>query len=306
MKTLTIIGCGKVGTTLAILWRRAGVFEIGQILNQSLASSRKAAGRIGRGEAVESFAGLKEADLFMISAADGRIAECCRRLCETGVNLQGKIVFHCSGSLPSAILEPARREGAAVASVHPVKSFADIDSAVRSFAGTFCAVEGDTIAKETLSDALAGIGAKIFAIDPGAKAIYHAAAVFASNYLVAVIEAGLRCYEQAGVPRKDALAILEPIVGGTVANLFRLGPEQALTGPIARGEAGVVRGHLEALTDWDPELAVLYRNLGRVALDLAAARGDAAKDALAGIGKLLEPGTNVKSPDREADWDFKP
>lgn len=301
MKTLTIIGCGKVGTTLACLWRRAGVFGIGQILNQSLSSAGKAAGRIGRGEAAESFAGLKEADLFMISASDGRIAECCRRLCETGLDLKGKVVFHCSGSLPSAILEPARRKGAAVASVHPVKSFADIDGAVRSFEGTFCAVEGDAAAIETLSDGLAKIGAKIFAIDPGAKAIYHTAAVFASNYLVAVIEAGLRCYEQAGVQRKDGLAILEPIVGGTVANLFRLGPEQALTGPIARGEAEVVRGHLEALTGWDPELAVLYRNLGRVALDLAAARGNVPEEALAEIGKLLEPGAASLSPGHKED-----
>ena len=287
MRTINVIGCGKVGKTLARLWTEHRVFTVRCVLNRSLESGRRAVQFLGGGRAVASFDQLDQADVAMIAASDESIEACCRQLCSTEALQPGAVVFHLSGSLRSSVLAPAQARGASIAGLHPVKSFADPRLAVETFAGTFCALEGDGPACDLLRDALERCGARPFRVEPQFKTIYHAATVFVSNYLVALVETGLRCFEKAGVPRETAMEVMEPLVRGTVENLFRLGPVRALTGPIARGEVAVVAGQSAALDRWATRVAELYRALGRVAVDLAAAQGEADPEALAAVQKLL-------------------
>ncbi len=287
MKSINVIGCGKVGSTLARLWTEHRVFAVRSVLNRSLESGRRAAEFIGGGRALAGFHELDRADVVMIAASDESIEPCCRRLCATEALSPGAVVFHVSGALASSVLAPARARGASIAAVHPVKSFADPRLAVETFAGTFCALEGDGPACDLLRDAIERCGGRSFAVDPQFKTIYHAATVFVSNYLVALVETGLRCFEKAGVQRETALEVMGPLVRGTVDNVFRLGPIRALTGPIARGEVAVVAGQSTALERWDDQVAELYRALGRVALDVAAAQGNVSPEALAAVRKLL-------------------
>ena len=293
MKTLNVIGCGNVGQVLSRLWTMHNVLEVRSILNRSLESGSRAVEFVGSGHAVESYAQMEPADVFMISAGDGAIEECCRRLSGTGLLRERTIVFHCSGILPSSILHPAREQGASVASVHPIRSFADPDVVVDTFAGTFCALEGDAAACEVLRDALHRCGAITFPVTPEHKTIHHVATVMVCNYLVALMEVGLRCFEQAGLPRETAAKVIQPIVTETLANVFRLGPVQALTGPIARGELSVVAKHSRALGEWDEKILGLYQSLGQIAVELSATQGNADPDALAVIRETLqqaEPG----------------
>jgi len=288
VKTIHVIGCGKVGKTLSRLWTSRHVFRVRSILNRSLESSLQAVDFVGAGRAVESYAELERADLVMIAASDEAIETCCRRLCRAGILDEGVVLFHLSGSLASTVLDPAKAQGALVASVHPVKSFADPSTAVETFAGTFCAVEGDPQACEVLRDALEQCGARTFPVNPELKTVYHAGTVVVSNYLVALMEVGLRCFERAGLTREAAMEMMRPIVAGTVDNLFELGPVRALTGPIARGEPSVVRRQTEALGAWDELARSVYEGLGQVAVELSAAQGKADPDALAAIKSMLE------------------
>jgi len=288
VRTINIIGCGKVGRTLARLWTERSLLSVRGILNRSIPSGLRAVEFVGAGRAVEDCARMERADLVMIAAPDEAIEGCCGELCRSGVLGQGAVVFHCSGSLSSALLEPARRCGASVASVHPVKSFADPATAVKSFAGTFCGVEGDPAACEVLGELLRGCGAVTFSIEPEFKTIYHAGSVMVCNYFVALIEAGLRCFEKAGISRETALQVIEPIVRETVDNVFRLGPVGSLTGPIARGEPSVVGRQCEALGRWDGRIEGIYRSLGRLAVEISALAGGADADALAAIKELLD------------------
>lgn len=287
MKTLNVVGCGKVGKTLSRLWTEHDVLQVRSILNRTLPSGSRAVEFIGSGRAVERYAQLERADLWMISTGDGAIESCCRELCRTGLIETGTVVFHCSGSLGSTILEPARKQGASIASVHPVKSFADPSIAVETFAGTFCALEGDPEACDVLRDALQRCKATTFPVSPELKTVYHAATVLVCNYLVALMEVGLRCLQEAGLARETALKVIEPIVRGTVENVFRLGPVAALTGPIARGESSVVQSQCEALGRWDDRVRRIYQGLGRIAVELSAAQGNADPDALAAIEDVL-------------------
>jgi predicted short-subunit dehydrogenase-like oxidoreductase (DUF2520 family) len=199
----------------------------------------------------------------------------------------GDVVFQCSGSLPSSELKAVAPQDVYVGSVHPLKSFAETAEAVRTFAGTPCAAEGDRAALQVLVPAFERIGGRVSEIDPRFKTIYHAASVIVCNYLAALLETGLRCYEKAALDRATAMRMMEPIVRETLENVLKLGTARALTGPIVRGDVTVVANHLRALDAWEPRVGAIYRELGAIALDLARERGEADTDALARVEALL-------------------
>jgi predicted short-subunit dehydrogenase-like oxidoreductase (DUF2520 family) len=245
---------------------------------------------VGAGRGVAGIDDLTPSDVVMISTPDEAIGFCCEKLCETGTVRPGTVVFHSSGALPASLLSSAKRCGADIASLHPVKSFADATKSVETFAGTFCAIEGDAPACRVLGDALTRCGAHTFQVLPDAKTVYHAATVFVCNYLVALMEAGLKCFEQAGVPRETAMKVMEPIVQETVQNVFSMGPARALTGPIARGESSVVQQQVKALGEWDERITQAYRILGQLAVELSEPQATADAESLERIRDVLQRG----------------
>jgi predicted short-subunit dehydrogenase-like oxidoreductase (DUF2520 family) len=287
MTTLNIIGAGRVGRTLARLWRENGIFDIQDVLDRTREGARAAIAFIGAGREAGSLEGMRAAAVWMLTPPDGQIVRCCEGLAAGGPLRSGDIVFHCSGSLASAALASAARRGASIASVHPLKSFADPSAAVQSFAGTWCAAEGDSAALAILRPAFERIGARVSEIAPEHKTLYHAASVVVCNYLVALMGTGLRCYERAGLEREAALAMMEPLVRETLDNVFRLGTARALTGPIARGDDAVVAQHLAVLDAWDAGVGELYRRLGAVALELAREQGEVGSEPLARLADVL-------------------
>jgi predicted short-subunit dehydrogenase-like oxidoreductase (DUF2520 family) len=288
MKTLNIIGAGRVGRTLAALWRQRHVMEIHDVFNRTPQSTRDAVAFIGAGRAAESLATMRPADLWMLATSDSELPSAAARLAASGRLRAGDLVFHCSGALASSELRASFMADVHVASVHPLKTFADPQDAARTFAGTYCVAEGDAAALSTLKPAFEQIGARVSEIDPQHKTIYHAASVIVSNYLTALLEAGLQCYEKAGLPRDTAAAMMAPLVRETVDNIFKLGTVKALTGPIARGDAAVVERQVRALQAFDPRIADVYRALGRLAVDLSRAQGGAPTLSLQAIEALLQ------------------
>lgn len=288
MRTLNIIGPGRVGRTLGALWMRAGVFAIGGVLSRTAGGARAATAFIGSGHAVPAMRDMTPAEVWMLATPDDRIAESASALGATGLLRTGDVVFHCSGALSSEVLQAAAACGARAASVHPVKSFAEPANAVKTFAGTWCAAEGDARALAILQPAFERIGARVTRIDAASKLLYHAANVIASNYLVALAETALRCYERAGMAREDARAMMAPLMRETVDNVLRIGTVKALTGPIARGDVALIARQIETLEHADPAIAALYRELGAIAVQLAREEHQAGAAALAAIRELLE------------------
>ena len=289
-KSLNIVGTGRVGRTLARLWSAQGVFGVGDILTRGAHGTREVLAFIGAGRGVAALTEMRAAEVWMLTTPDDAIAGCGDALAQSGVLQAGDVVFHCSGALPSEVLASARARGAHMASVHPLKSFADPHAAAHTFAGTYCQAEGDAAALALLKPAFERIGAHVTEIDVRFKTLYHAASVLVCNDLTALMEAGLQCYEKAGLPRATASAMMEPLVRETMDNIFRLGATQALTGPIARGDVAVVTRQLDALREFDPRIADIYRALGAVAVDLARAQGGADAAALRAVETLLYKG----------------
>ncbi len=290
MATINIIGGGRAGRTLARVWALNGAFVIGDIFDRALAASTDAVAFIGSGRAVDALADMRAADVWMLTPSDDQIVACGKVLAASGLLKAGNVVFHCSGALPSRDLAAVIGRAVTVASVHPLKSFADPALAAQSFDGTYCAAEGDAAALAVLKPAFESSGARVSEIDPGFKTIYHAASVIVCNYLTALMEVGLRSYEKSGFKRDDALNMMEPLVRETLDNVFRLGTADALTGPIARGDHAVVARQVDALAAWDPRVADIYKQLGAVAVELARAQGGADPAALAAIERFLSGG----------------
>lgn len=271
--SLNVIGCGRLGQAIAKLFVTTNVIERVAVCNRSQASGERAVAAIGRGEVCGSIQEMPESSLWLISCGDQEIGGVARQLAERGSLAPQSVVFHCSGILSSEVLAPLRDKGVRTASVHPVRSFAHADLAVQEFPGTYCALEGDGEATRVLEALFTKLGAHVVTIPQEAKMLCHAGHVFASNYLVALLECSRRLYVAAGVPEELAVRMMQPLVQGTLENISRLGHAQALTGPIARGDAVVVAHQLAKVGAHDPLLGDLYASLGRIAVELAHAQG---------------------------------
>ncbi len=286
--TLNIIGPGRVGRTIGALLQRSGLCAVQDVLSAELATAGAAVGFIGAGHAVRALGDLRAADIWMLTPPDAAITPVAGALSAAGRVRRGDVVFHCSGALASGVLAPLAAAGAHVASVHPLKSFADPATAISTFSGTYCAAEGDSAALAVLTPWFEQLGARIAVIDPAGKTLYHAASVLVCNDLTALMESGLRAYAAAGIPRATAQTMMEPLVRETLDNVFALGTTRALTGPVARGDAAVVARQLVALRALDGRIADAYRALNQVALDLARVQGSASPAALTAVAAELE------------------
>jgi len=207
------------------------------------------------------------ADLVFITTPDGAIAEVAAQVRWR----PDAWVVHVSGAESLDALEPARRAGAAVGSMHPLQTFADIEHAVAAMPGSTFALEGEGPLLACLREMARALGGRAIELRPEDKALYHVAAVLASNYVVTLMDMATGLWQEFGVEQDSAAKALLPLLQGTVDNLRRLGLPDALTGPIARGDLGTVRRHLKALEASAPDMLLAYRELGLRTVPVAEA-----------------------------------
>lgn len=287
MQTLSCIGAGRLGKTLCYLLSQHPTLSIGQIINSSSASSHSAIDFIGSGGPA-TLNDLKEADIWLIATPDNQIESVAKQLHNSRALKPDTVIFHCSGLLPSTVLNNENQE-LNVASVHPIHSFADPKRSIKTFSGCHCAIEGSTDAAAQLDALFSSLGALTFTLDSQQKSLYHAASVMACNYLVSLLEVSHQMLKEAGIDSVERPSPLESLIRQTLDNYLSLGATQALTGPIARGDAETVETHLKALqqaTDaglWKQ----LYSALGKATLPIAAEQGQASGEQLNAINTAL-------------------
>ncbi len=209
-----------------------------------------------------------QADIIWLCVPDAAIAGVTKRLVARG--LKSKIVVHSSGALSSEVLAPARAAGAAIASIHPMMSFAT-RTPVPLQAVPF-AVEADAGTRRVLNALVRRMGGRPFAVSAAHKALYHAVGVLASPLLVSHLAAAQEAALLAGFSPRKARELIEPIVRATVDNFFLRGAGKSFSGPIARGDVETIRLHLRAVHP-HPMLAGMYRSLALYALEAIPGSG---------------------------------
>lgn len=260
MYTVNIIGCGKLGKTIAKLLTINGCGQILGVINSTFESSMEAAGYVGQGVAFASLKELPMADIYFITTRDGYIKKVCEELVATKTLKRGAIIIHCSGSISSDVLDIAKTHGCLIASVHPVRSFADPDMSVSAFKGTYCAFEGDNEALPCMKKIFEGIGGNIFMIKGENKKLYHSAMVMANNYLVTLHFHATKNLISAGVDDETAKLLISSMMLDALNNLKNLEHKKALTGPIQRGDVETIRGHLASIKE--KSIRSIYASLG--------------------------------------------
>ncbi len=279
LPTLNLVGGGRVAQTLATLWHRRGTFAIQDVLTTSLASAQSACAVIGSGQAVGSLPSMRPADVWMLAVTDAQIAGCARSLAdqfahESQATGTAPIVFHCSGAHSSELLAPLAKLGGRIASAHCILSFASVSAALQQFQGTPCALEGDVAACDALRAAFTAIGAHCFDVASADKLLYHAAAVFATNFLPVLQSTAEDLWRSTGMPAELIPHLRESLLRNAVANITTLGPQAALTGPAARGDTTAIARQGAAVAQWDAQAGAAYTALSELALRLAPKKQD--------------------------------
>lgn len=183
---------------------------------------------------------------------------------------RGCAALHLAGALSTDVLAPLHAAGYSVGSVHPLQTVADAWSGAGRLRGCAYAIAGEPAALVVARQLVAALGGQPLVLPPTLRPLYHAAAVFASNYVVAAAAVVARTLAEAGVPEDEAIAATLPLMRGTMENVEQLGFGAALTGPVARGDTDTVRLHMARLS---PRERRLYSALGRETLRLAQGAG---------------------------------
>ncbi len=284
---LNIVGCGRTGRTLGKLFQDARVFQVKGVLTGSMESARVAAEFIGSGTPLAELHAFEPAPVWLIATPDDAIQDTARKLVTARLIRQGDVVFHLSGALSSTELAVCQQEGASVASIHPIQNFIDPAVSVKQFEGTWCAMEGDSAAMRILKEAVEAIGGRPIPIAPHQKTLYHAGAVMGCNYLVALLDVSLDILQTAGIGRAQGAALLTPILRATVENVLEHGAENAMTGPISRGDITIIQRHIDELELVSPESVSVYRELGRATLAVVERRRELSGQVIGKMRKML-------------------
>jgi predicted short-subunit dehydrogenase-like oxidoreductase (DUF2520 family) len=266
-----IIGAGMVGTAIGVLLKKAGN-NIICVCDKSPASLKRAAKYIKADAFKKSLDKVGRADCLLITTSDDAISSACREISRLP-DIKGKFVFHMSGAGGLNLLDTAAATGAFVGSIHPLQSFSSIENAMANIPDSYFGITANGKTIRTAKNIVAGLKGIPLFISDEQKPLYHAAACFASNYLVVLLHAVESLYQATGIKEKQARQAYLPLVYGTLKNIQRSGPVRALTGPIARGDTGTIKNHMETIKTNAPLFAPLYSALGMITTKMARQKG---------------------------------
>ena len=291
MLKVGFIGAGKVGSALAIKLS-AGGYNVAAVASRTFNSAGKLAQMVAGCRAYNSLQpAVDAADLIFITTPDGAIGQVAAQIKWR----PGQYVVHCSGADSTLVLEPARQMGAQTGAFHPLQTFAGVKQAVDNIPGSTFAIEAEGPLLSTLKQMAEDLGGYWIELKASDKVLYHASAVIACNYLVTLTKLATDLWQSFGIPRKDAVRALMPLLKGTLNNLENIGIPDCLTGPIARGDAGTVRKHLAALDTAAPFVAETYRELGLKTIPISLSRGNIQEAQAEELRALLEKPAPVQA-----------
>lgn len=281
---IAVLGAGRVGTVLAVLWSRAGHRIVAVAGGHE--TRERAAMHLPGVPVLDPVEASQDAEVVVIATPDASIAEVCERVARAGSIRSGSSVAHVSGATGLDALDAATSIGATTFSIHPLQTIPSVEAGVDRIPGAGFAVTATTEHGEALGFRLAeDAGGRPFRLADDMKALYHSAGVFASNYFVTITAIAQQIEAEAGVP--DAGEYLATLQDATLENIRRVGAAEALTGPAVRGDAATVERNLEALAERVPEAVSPYVALAELTASIAARSGRLPAEGRQAVQEIL-------------------
>jgi predicted short-subunit dehydrogenase-like oxidoreductase (DUF2520 family) len=270
---ITVVGPGRLGGALALVLSHSG-YKIDTLVYRSHRGIAALARQLEPSPATVRIDKLKDiaSPIVIIAVQDEVMADTVRAL-ESSIGTSST-VFHTSGSLSSDILASLRTKRRSIASLHPLASVSNWNDGQHRFRGAYFCLEGDRKAIKVGKELVKKLGGHSIIIDGEHKALYHAAALTAAGHVTALFDVGLGFMVKAGINRKTAKKMLQPLLAGVARNLSVEDTAQALTGTYARGDEGTMQRHLDALrSDATIDESIIYLELAVRSIDLAEKAG---------------------------------
>lgn len=289
-QSISIIGTGALGSVLAKTLAEKKIL-IKSLYNRSQQRVEELE-KLLKVEYSGTFPQKKEelGDIIFLSVSDRSIKKVAEKLAALSDDFSHHAVIHTSGNYTSKLLSSVEEKGAAIATFHPLQTFTKT-SVPSDFEQIYIDVEGDARALALLQEIAEKLNCNILEIDPSAKPYLHAAAVMASNYMVALMESAGQIARMGGINKEKALRALMPLAQKSMENISAGdNPRDALSGPIARGDVATVKAQLELLNQ-NPDLEILYKQLGKRLVELKKSSTD--DEHLNAIAQILDTGNGA-------------
>jgi len=278
-----VVGAGRVGTVLAVALSRAG-HRVVAASAVSATSVRRIRANLPDTVIRQPAEVVAQSDLVLLTVPDDVLAGLVAGLASTGADLSGRLLAHASGRHGLAVLEPATRQGAMPLALHPVMTFTGRPDDVDRLAGISFGVTAPEALRPVAEALVVEMGGEPVFIGEELRDLYHAALSIAANHLVTLVTQSSDLLRQAGVAEPGLM--LGPLLSAALDNALRLG-DAGLTGPVARGDAETVAGHIRALRAASPGVLPSYLAMARLTADRALAAGTlTAPDAQRLLGVL--------------------
>ena len=271
MENVVIIGAGRAGTSIGKNLQESKKFRVTAIVDIEASLSAKSAEFIGNVQytGTELIRASRLGNIIIIATPDDYIEATYNKLTNSA-DIQHKYIFHLSGSRPSTILNSAKARKCFTGSIHPLQSMPSYEEGYKNLKNAFFCIEGNSEAVKMAKEIVSVISGKFFTIDTEMKPLYHAAAVFASNFINTTVFASFSILKNIGVPENSIAEIILPLIKGTVNNIEKLGVINSLTGPVTRGDYNTIEAHIDGLKKTNSEFSNLYKTLTETTIKLAS------------------------------------
>ena len=267
--TVGVIGAGRVGSVIGAALEAAG-HRIVSASGVSAATTSRIRLMLPRTRVVPPDQVPRGVDLLILAVPDDALAGLVRGLAESDVIEPGQVVAHVSGAHGLAVLAPATKAGARPLALHPAMTFTGRASDLDQLAGISFGVTAPDELRALATRLVADLGGSVEWVAENDRALYHAALAHGANHLTTLVNEALDRLRDAGVVHPER--VLGPLLRASLENTLAHG-DAALTGPIARGDAGTVARHLATLEQTAPDSVAVYRALARRTADRAIASG---------------------------------
>ena len=286
-KRVVFIGAGKVAWYLSHALHKKD-YIISGISSRKKASAKKLAVRFFAEFSSHPEDIVENADIIFITTPDSEIKRVVQALCKKKVLRKKQLVIHTSGLLSARILDCVKKYDSLPLSIHPTFSFSSRSFNENKLTGVWFVLEGDAVPIRLGKRIVRDLNGKSLVIESSEKSLYHLALVFASNFFVGIEDIAIDILKECGIKKRDAVKLIKPLVEVTQKNVWEKGTQEALTGPVDRGDIETIRKHLKLLSKHARSYKKAYLELSKHLIKIVEEKGEVGKEKMRLMKKTLE------------------